>query len=175
MTNKVCRSQILRVPSLAEEKYSGHGWISDVHDGELYRTLSSGEGPLQVGKAVSFTFKYRWCGIISFNESEVLACSVNDQRASDSIQWEVKILINLLFALHKFDSTMSCMYQHVLVFRKLPKNMILAGLWFDQEKAPQAEVPATVCPHASNTWDYRWAQGHSWTLASLPISTYVCV
>ena len=31
--------------------------ISDIyHDGELYRTLSASEGPLQEGKTISFTF-----------------------------------------------------------------------------------------------------------------------
>ena len=29
--------------------------ISDIHDGQLYRTLSASDGPLQEGKAISFT------------------------------------------------------------------------------------------------------------------------
>ena len=46
--------------------------------------------------------------------------------------------MNNLFAMHisnKIDS-MWFIDQYLLVLRKLPKNMILAGLWFDPQKPP---------------------------------------
>ena len=55
--------------------------ISDVYDGESYRTLSASKGPLKEVKAISFTFNTDGV-VLSFSESEVLACSVNDQRTS---------------------------------------------------------------------------------------------